>query len=78
MLDSEEISILSDFKNPVQEEYFNLSDIMIAYIDCRKKKRKTAAAIAFELHWHKECYNLYKVLNNQEYEKVKVDFDAND
>lgn len=68
MLDSEEISILSDFKNPVQEEYFKLSDIMIAYIDCRKKKRKTAAAIAFELHWHKECYGLYKVLNNQEYE----------
>lgn len=41
-----------------------LEDIIEAYYDCRKNKRKSADQVEFELHWEMNCVKLWNDVNN--------------
>ena len=46
---------------------FSLSDIFTAYYDCRQYKRNTIGALEFELHYERECIELYDEIMNRRY-----------
>ena len=49
-------------------EYVTLEEVLDAYYDCRKHKRRTSSALKFELTYEKGCYELWQELNNKTYE----------
>ena len=44
-----------------------LEDIFKAYYECRKSKRRTVNALAYELNFEKELVRLWKDINNNTY-----------
>lgn len=46
----------------------SLAEVIEAYFDCRRLKRNTANALAFELDYEKECIELWQELNERRYE----------
>ena len=46
----------------------DLEDIFKAYYDCRKNKRRTANALAFEFNYEDECVRLWREINERTYE----------
>lgn len=48
----------------------SLSDIFLAYYDCRKNKRNTFSALAFELHYESECMKLYEEIRSRSYKPL--------
>jgi hypothetical protein len=44
-----------------------LSDLFRAYYDCRKNKRNTANALAFELNYEENLIQLWKDINENKY-----------
>ena len=44
-----------------------LEDILEAYLDCRKNKRNSKAALKFELNYVQECLDLVEKINNRTY-----------
>jgi hypothetical protein len=49
------------------EEIFNLKKIYLAYLDCRKKKRKTINALKFEWNLERNLFSLQKELLTKKY-----------
>lgn len=49
------------------EGRFTLEDVMEAYLLCRKHKRKTYNALAFEADWMQNCVQLHKELSDGTY-----------
>lgn len=45
-----------------------MEEVVKAYLDCRKRKRKTIQVIEFEMNLEENLYNLYKDLNDNKYE----------
>lgn len=45
-----------------------LEDVFAAYFDCRKRKRNTYNALAFEREYEKNCIELWKDINSGTYE----------
>jgi len=48
-------------------EYVTLEEIYEAYYDCRKKKRRKASAVFFELHYETYLRELHEELNSMSY-----------
>ncbi len=48
-------------------EYITLEEIYDAYYDCRRKKRRKASAVFFELHYETYLRELYEELNSMGY-----------
>ncbi len=46
---------------------FSLPDIFTAYYDCRAHKRNTIGALEFELHYERECINLWDEIESCTY-----------
>ena len=46
---------------------FLLEDILVAYYDCRQHKRNTLGALEFELHYERECIELYDEIRSRRY-----------
>jgi len=46
----------------------SLEEVIEAYYDCRRRKRTTMNAIAFELDYERECIELWHELNEHRYE----------
>lgn len=44
-----------------------LSDIMEAYFSCRKNKRRSPSAIAFEVNYERNCLELWESISNRTY-----------
>lgn len=51
----------------MEEEKFTLEEVMEAYLQCRKHKRKTYNALAFEEDWMQNCVTLHRELSNGTY-----------
>lgn len=49
-------------------EYVSIDDVYSAYYSCRKHKRNTQGAMAYELDYERNNYKLYTDLNNMTYE----------
>jgi RNA-directed DNA polymerase len=47
---------------------FSLSDIFIAYYDCRANKRNTLGALEFELHYERECIDIWNEISSRNYQ----------
>ena len=45
----------------------SLEDVFTAYMDCRRKKRGTYNALAFEVDWERRCADLLGRINAGEY-----------
>lgn len=45
----------------------SLTDILIAYYDCRKHKRNSPNALSFELEYESECVRLYEEIASGNY-----------
>lgn len=46
----------------------SLEDVFEAYFDCRKRKRNTYNAMAFERDWEENCIELWEEINQGRYE----------
>jgi RNA-directed DNA polymerase len=47
---------------------FSLEEVFAAYYECRKHKRNTANALAFEVDFESRCIELWRDINSGEYE----------
>lgn len=45
-----------------------LTDLFHAYYDCRKHKRNTKQALAFEMHFEENIFKLYEEIQEKNYE----------
>lgn len=45
----------------------SLEDVLIAYYDCRKNKRNTRSALAFEVNYEQNCVDLWREINERSY-----------
>jgi RNA-directed DNA polymerase len=52
---------------PSADSSFSFSALVQAYLDCRRSKRNTASALAFEAHLERNLCDLYDELANGEY-----------
>jgi len=50
------------FASPIR-----LEDVIAAYLDCRKNKRNTVSAMAFEVNYEANCVELCEEINNRTY-----------
>ena len=44
-----------------------LWEVVDAYYECRRRKRRTVSAMKFELDWESECVSLWESINNGTY-----------
>lgn len=58
---------MSENKLILKDEY-TYKDILTAYLDCRRSKRNSAAAIEFEVNYEKNLLDMLYQINNNEYE----------
>ena len=49
----------------------SLEDVFTAYMDCRRKKRGTYNALAFEVDWERRCADLLGRINAGEYRPLR-------
>ena len=49
-------------------EYVSYDELLKAYLDCRKRKRRTANSCMFEMFETEKLFQLYIDLNNRKYE----------
>lgn len=49
----------------------SLEDVFTAYMDCRRKKRGTYNALAFEVDWESRCVELQRRINAGEYRPLR-------
>ena len=53
--------------NPQAKSHISFEEILQAYYDCRKNKRQTANALAFEINYESELLKLLRQINNGTY-----------
>ncbi len=57
-------------KSHIPKTMISLEDIFLAYYDCRRNKRNSPNAIAFELHYESECIKLYDEIYSRTYKPL--------
>ena len=56
---------------PEETGGLSLEDVFTAYMDCRRKKRGTYNALAFEVDWERRCADLLGRINAGEYRPLR-------
>lgn len=56
---------------PEETGGISLEDVFTAYMDCRRRKRGTYNALAFEVDWESRCADLWRRINDGSYRPLR-------
>lgn len=64
------VRAFAEFQERMEEKDYTipLEDVLTAYYDCRRNKRRTMNALSFEVGYEEKCVELWRDLNERTYE----------
>ena len=64
------VRAVAEFQEKMEEKDYTipLEDVLTAYYDCRRNKRRTMNALSFEVGYEEKCVELWRELNERTYE----------
>ena len=64
------VRAFAEFQEKMEEKDYTipLEDVLTAYYDCRRNKRRTMNALSFEVGYEEKCVELWRELNERTYE----------